>query len=132
MGARSLNRVQFTLERDVVRIFGRGTGAAAADLTGVKGAGLGAAATAINQTGTGLYTISLADKWPGLLMFKAAVIDATTPDDWEVVLVAESVASAKTIDIAVFKGGTLTDLTTDEKLLFEIVLSNSTKLPLGY
>ena len=132
MGARTLNRVQFTLERDVVRLFGRGTGAGAANCTGIKGMGLGAAATAIDQTGTGLYTINLADKWPGLLMFKACVIDPGTPDDWEVTLVTETVASTKTLTIAVFKSGTLTDLTSGEKILFEIVVSNSTKLPKGY
>lgn len=131
MGARSLNRVQFTMERDVVRLFGRGTGAGAADLTGVKGAGL-AATAAFDQTGTGLYTINLADKWPGLLMFSAAVIDATSPDDWEVVVVSEAVATSKTIDIAVFKGGVAADLSTDEKLLVEVVLSNGAGAAKGY
>ena len=131
MGARNLNRVQFTMERDVVRIFGRGTGAGAANCTAVKGMGL-ATTNPIDQTATGRYTINLADKWPGLLMFRAAIVDATTPDDWEVVMVSEDVASAKQILIAVFKGGTLTDLTTDNKILFEIVISNSTKLPRGY
>lgn len=129
MGARSLNRVQFSLERDVVRIFGSGIGAGAANLTSIKGAGVASVA----QTATGKYTITLRDKWPGLLMFKGTVVDANaTTDDWEVVVVEELVATSKTVKIAVFKGGTLTDLTSDRKLLFEIVIQNTSQLPRGY
>ena len=58
MGARNLNRVQFTLERDVVRLFGRGTGAGAADCTAVKGAGVSTAATAIKLTKANLGKLS--------------------------------------------------------------------------
>jgi hypothetical protein len=119
------------MERDVVRIWGRGTGAGAADLTAVKGMGLAKTAP-VDQTATGKYTINLADKWPGLLMFKACVIDPGATDDWEVVLVSETVASNGKVNIAVFKGGALADLSTDEKLLFEVVISNSNKLPKGY
>lgn len=129
MGARSLNRVQFTMERNVLRLFGRGTGAATSNLTGVKGAGV----TSIVRTGVGSHTITLADKWPGLLMFSASILDANaTPDDWEVTVVEELVATSKTIKIAIFKGGAATDLTTDRKLLFEAVLSNNTTPPKGY
>lgn len=132
MGARNLNRVQFTLERDVVRIFGRGTGASTADMTAVKGKGISTASDAIDRTGAGLYSINLTDKWAGLLMFKAAIIDATTPDDWEVVVVSETVASTKKVNIAVFKAGTAADLTNDEKLLFEIVVCNNSQKPVSF
>ena len=132
MGARNLNRVQFTLERDVVRIFGRGTGAAAADMTAVKGKGVSTASDAIDQTGTGLYSINLTDKWNGLLMFSAAVVDPNSVDDWEVVLVSETVASTKKVNIAVFKAGAAANLSTDETLLFEIVVCNNAQKPVSY
>lgn len=114
------------LDREVVKVFGGGTGAANADLTAIKGAGV----TSITYgASSGRYVINLADKFASLLMASFLVIDATTPDDWEVVVVSESVASDKTVSIAVFKGGTLTDLTTDEKLKFELTLSNTNQPP---
>lgn len=113
------------LDREVIKIFGGGTGAAAAPLTAIKGAGV----VSVNQTGTGLYTILLADKFNALLMASFLIIDPTTPDDWAVQVVAEAVSGAKTIDLAIFKGGLLTDLTTDEKLKFELTLSNTAQAP---
>lgn len=123
MAARALQKAIGTLQRDPVKIWVTGTGAGAADLTGLVTAGGGV--TLIDQTGTGLYTITLRDKYAGLLMLAGTVIDATTPDDWEVVVVSETVATTKLINIAVFKGGALADLTTDEKLMLEITLRNT-------
>ncbi len=123
MAARNLKRNIAHFTPAPIVIFGKGTGAGAADLTAVLTAGI----ATIAETATGLYTITLQDKYNSLLWCAGQVIDATTPDDWEVVVVSEDVAAAKTIHIAVFKGGTLTDLTTDEKLLLNIVLSNSAK-----
>ena len=127
MGARNLNRVQFTLERDVVRIFGRCTGGDTSNPTGVKGKGV----TSIARTANTL-TITLADKWNGLLMFNANVIDSGTPDDWEFVLSAETVASTKTLVVKVFKGGTAADLPTTAVLLFEVVVCNNAQKPVSY
>lgn len=130
MAARNFAPIR-CMQRDAVILFGGGTGAGAADLTGIVGkAGLKQSGSdQINQTGTGLYQITLADKYHDLLFFSAMVIDATTPDDWEVVVVSEDVDGAKTIDIAVFKGGSLADLTTDEKLRFMAVLKNGNQGP---
>lgn len=116
------------LQRSMVLLAGGGTGAGAADLTGVVGVGFAATAP-FDQTGTGLYTITLADKHNALLFLSGTVIDATTPDDWEVVVVSETVATDKKINIAVFKGGALADLSTDEKLRVLIVLSNTAQVP---
>lgn len=107
-----------------VLIFGKGTGAGAANLTALQSAG---AIASIAETGTGLYTITLADKFNSLLMFTGSVLDANSPDDWEVAMITETVSSTKTITIGVFKGGTLTDLTTDEKLYLSIWVSNSSR-----
>ena len=130
MGARNLTKSQFSLERDVVRLFARGTGAATSSLTAVKGKGI----ASIARTGTGAHTITLQDWWAGLLMFSAAVIDPNSTDDWEVVVVEDKVSdsTAKTLKIAIFKGGTAADLSTDEKILLEIILSNTNTLPKGF
>jgi hypothetical protein len=131
MGARNLNRVQYTLERDVVRIWGRFTGAGTSNPTSVKGKGI----TSVTRTAASTYAITLADTWAGLLMFKASVIDAGTIDDWEVVVASETVASTKIVTINVFKGGTGSttgDLPTTAKLLFEITVSNNSQKPVGF
>ena len=119
---------QYTAEPDVVRLFGRGTGASTSALTSVKGKGI----ASIARTGVGAHTITLSDRWEGFLMFSACVIDPGSTDDWEVTVVEELVASSKTVKIAVFKGGTAADLTTGEKILFEIVVSRTDQLPAGF
>lgn len=124
MAARNLKRNIAHFTPAPILIFGKGTGAGAANLTALQSA---AAIASIAETATGLYTVTLADKYNSLLWCSGAVIDANSPDDWEVSVVSEDVAGAKTISIAVFKGGTLTDLTTDEKLMLQIVCSNSAR-----
>ena len=130
MGARNLTSKQFSLERNVVRLFAKAIGAGAANPTGVKGKGI----SAITRTGTGLYTIALQDWWPALLMASFVVIDPTSTDDWEVSIVSETVATASTkaVNIAVFKSGAAADLSTDETLKLELVLSNTKSLPRGW
>lgn len=81
--------------------------------------------------GVGKYTLTLENLWSGLLQFKPSIMDATSPDDWEVVVSAETVATSKTLSLAIFKGGALADLTADDTLRFELVLSNVTVSP-GY
>lgn len=109
----------------VVKVFARGTGAGAADLTSVKGV------TLIDQTGTGLYTITLKRKFKGLLMLVGNVIDPTGSDDWEVTL-ASDLTSGNQISIIVTKSGTAADLTTDEKLLLEISLEDTNAKPASF
>lgn len=128
MGARNLSQQQYAIERDTVKIYARGTGAGTSALTSVKGKGV----TSITRQGVGTHTVNLTDTWNGLLAFSACVIDATTPDDWEVVVTAETVASTKTVAIAIFKGGTAADLSTDEKILIEITVSRSANKPTSY
>jgi hypothetical protein len=120
--------VQYTAEPDVVRLFGRGTGAATSTLTSIKGKGI----STIARTGVGAHTITFRDKWMGFLMFSACILDATTPDDWEVVVIEDAVLASKTLKIAIFKGGTAADLSTDEKILFEVVLSKTSQKPAGF
>lgn len=109
----------------VVKIFARGTGAGAANLTSVKGV------TSIAETATGKYTVTLPQKFAGLLMVSGIVIDPTSVDDWEVSLESD-LTSNQTFGILVTKSGTATDLTTDEKLLLEITLQDTAAKPAGF
>lgn len=124
MASRNLTH-PWTLDRGVCHLYASGVGAGAANLTSIKGAGI----SSIAETDTGLYTVTLTDKWNSFMFMGGQVIDPTGTDDWAVQVVSESVASAKTISIAVFKGGTLADLTTDETLKLHIVLNNTSAPP---
>lgn len=109
----------------VVKVFARGTGAGAADLTSVKGV------TLIDQTGTGLYTITLKRKFKGLLMLVGNVIDLTGSDDWEVTL-ASDLTSGNQVSVVISKSGTAANLTSDEKLLLEISLEDTNVKPASF
>jgi len=112
-------------------VHGGGTGAAGADMTAIKGAGV----TSIAYGGSaGRYVITLADKWNALLAFHAQVVDASGNAHWSVNVVSEDVASAKTITIQVWSAATtvapaLANLSTDEKLKFTAILSNTAQPP---
>lgn len=114
------------LDRDAVFLFGGGTGAGAANLTSVLGAGV----SSIAETATGKYTITFAAglAFNAMLFFQGVVIDPTAVDDWEVVVESYSLTN-RTISIVVFKGGAATDLTSDEKLKFMAVYSNTAQAP---
>lgn len=128
MAARSFKNQSYQLEPEVVTLFGRFTGAGdAANPTALKGKGI----TSVTSAATGVHILTLANKYNGLLYFTAAIIDTTTLDDWEVTLATDLVTN-NTVTFHTFKGGTLANLTTDEKLLFKLDLSNSAALPLGY
>lgn len=109
----------------LVKLFARGTGAGAANLTSVKGV------TSIAETATGKYTITLPRKFAGLVMLTGTVIDPTGVDDWNVSLESD-LTNNQTIGILVTKSGTATDLTTDEKLLLEISLMDSAQKPAAF
>ena len=116
---------QYTNLGGVTTLYGRGTGAGASTLTGVKGPWV------ITRTGTGAYTITLNRKYAGLLDFTGTVIDVTTPDDWEVFLAAD-LASNNAVSFLVFKGGVAADLSTDEKILLRVVLQDTQAKPAGF
>lgn len=100
--------------------------------TGLKGAGVASAVAGLLDGAAGEVVVALDNKWAGLLQFKHCVIDATSADDWEVTVIAETVATSKTITLRFFKDGTAAHPTTDDKLLFELVLSNAAPALAGY
>lgn len=133
MGIHNMTDRRYALERDVVEIYGRCTGAGAANPTAVKGKGI----VSITRSGVGLYTITLDTPWMALLDFNPIVVGPTATGHWEVNVVSETLSSTKTINIAVWGAATATapalkDLTAAERLQFTITASNSTQVPLGY
>lgn len=121
MAARNKAR-PYTLDRDITTLYGKGTGAAAADLTSVGGIGIASVAYAAS---TGVYTLTLSDKWAKLLNWHFQVLDATSAAVWAVTVSAETVSSTKTITLNVFKAGTLANLSTDEILKFSLDLCDT-------
>lgn len=106
-----------------------GIGAGAADLTSVKGA------TLIDQTATGLYTITLKRKYDGLVNLVGMVMSAT-PANWHVQLKSHTVDTDGKILIAILSAAdnaatapTVTDLTTSQKLLLTITVQDSAQVP---
>ena len=114
------------LDRELVVLAVKATGGgAAADLTALSAR---AGVTSINyNAATGKYTVTLDAKYQELRHLSGTVLDPTAVDDWEVVLETDLTANTATFNICVFKGGVLTDLTSDEKLMLLIVLKNSSR-----
>lgn len=83
----------------------------------------------VTRTGTGAFTITLANKYPELLGLSILVGKATAQDLVPQV-VAVDVASARTITFRLLTGTTPTDVTSEAATLFiNIVLKNSTIAP---
>lgn len=106
-----------------------GIGAGAADCTSVKGA------TLIDQTATGLYTVTLPRKYDGLLNLHGMVMSSTA-GNWHVQLRSHTVASDGKFLIAILFAAdnaatapTVTNLSTSEKLLLTVTLQDSDAKP---
>lgn len=102
-----------------------GIGAGAADLTSVKGA------TTIDQTATGLYTVTLPRAFDGLINVTGMVMSAT-PANWKVQLKSHTVATDGKFLIAILSAAdnaltapTVTDLTTSQKLLLTVKVQDT-------
>lgn len=123
MGMRNLKRNLSHFVPELVEIVGFATGAGAANVTGLDAPGV----ASIVRTGVGLHTVTLDDKWNKLCHFSFEIMDPTAPDDWDVRVLAETVATTKTLTIAIFKGGVAAEITTDEKIYLKLTLSNSAR-----
>ena len=102
-----------------------GVGAATDALTSVKGA------TLIDQTATGLYTVTLPRKYQALINV-AGMVMSSTAANWHVQLRSHTVATDGKLLLAILSSAdnaatapTVTDLTTSEKLLLTITLQDS-------
>lgn len=125
MGSRNLAHPR-TVDREVVQIFGGGTGAGDADMTSVVGPGVASIAYA---SAAGKFTVTLQDAWAALLWVGITVVDPDNTDGWTYNIVSESITS-KTFVIQFLLNEVPTSPTTDEKVKLMIVVSN-TKVPAG-
>ena len=92
-----------------------------------KNAGLGFSGA--NST-TGIYIITLEDKYNALISCTATIQSTTGADDYNVCVAAHDVTSAKTITLHVYKSdgdgtGTLTDLGDTDEIHFLALVQNS-------
>ena len=106
-----------------------GVGAGAADCTSVKGA------TTIDQTATGLYTVTLPRAYAVLVNVTGMVMSSTVAN-WTVQLRSSTVATDGKFLIAVLSAAdnaatapTATDLTTAETLMLNVVLQDTAAKP---
>ena len=89
----------------------------------VKLAGLGWSGA---DTGTGVYTITLEDRYNTLLSMTANIQSTAGTDDFVVSILSHDVNSATpTIVLHVAVAGTLTDLGTGDSIHFTAMLQNS-------
>jgi hypothetical protein len=129
MAARNFTVVSYTLNRDQIELTGKCTGAGAANPTALRGLGM----ASIVRTGAGRYTITLSDRYAGLLFADFNVM-SSTPTLFNAVPVSEAVNSAapasRTVTLMTTNAaGTATDITTTETLLISLKLSNSLQTP---
>jgi hypothetical protein len=115
MASRNFSRVQ-GLNKEVKIIAGR------FDDADAKVAGLGFSAA---NAGTGIYTITLEDKYNALLCATCQVQSTAGTDDYKATVTAEDVDGAKTVTVHVDVAGTLTDLGSGDELHFAFFLQNS-------
>lgn len=115
MANRNFSRVQ-GLNKEIKIIAG------SFDDADAKVAGLGYTAA---DTGTGVYTITLDDKYNALLSITANIQSTSGTDDYVVSIAAHDVTSAKTITLHVAVAGTLTDLGAGDSIHFAAFLQNS-------
>ena len=78
----------------------------------------------VAKTGTGEYTLTLADQYQKLLG-ASVMLAGNVTDDLVASLGAVDVASAKTIEVLLLDAGTAADVTAATDLYVTLVLSNS-------
>ncbi len=132
MGARNLTDSSKTFNREEVSITSKCVGAAGASPTGLKGLGV----ASIAWVSTGLYDITLSDKWAALLGADFHVIDSTGLRHYCFTIVSETVSTTKVIRVKVFAAATtvaptLANLAATDIWLIGLKLSNTLQVPNG-
>lgn len=123
MANRWFNQFQGTLEKGVVTLFLD----VAIGATGAPTLSRGKGVASIARSGAGTYLVTLQDKYVRLLSFGHARLVDGDPAGPLVNLLAEDVASAKTLSFQcnAVDGTTATDPAEGERVLLRIELSNS-------
>lgn len=106
-------------------------GTYSAQPTGVSGAGI-ASVVSEDPDAPGALTVTLSDKWAGLLSFSSCILTSDTAAAWECTVKAEDVDGDKEINLAFFKGGTATEPGTTETVMLEFVLASAPSVPSSF
>lgn len=119
MASRSFNRKQ-SLEKEVKSLYLT----VAIGSSGAPTLSVGHGIASISRTSTGLYRITLSDKYSSLKSFEV-IHKATSAQDLNYQLKAEDVASGKTIDFFCLAGATETDPASGSTLHIQVDLKNT-------
>lgn len=119
MANRNFSDVQ-SLARKVIVLAGKISLSALGAVTATDSVG----AFTVAKTGTGEYTLTLADQYQGLLG-ASVMLAGNVTDDLVANLGAVDVASAKTIEVLLLDAGAAADVTAATDLYVTLVLSNS-------
>jgi hypothetical protein len=111
-----------SMDRAPVQLFGVVTFGGSGAVASVDGHGF----TVTKPSGTGLYRITLEDKYAGgLLGVSLTLFNGGTAADSKLQLHAEYSASAKTIDFQVVTGTAAANATDEHKAYITLTLSNT-------
>jgi hypothetical protein len=120
MASRYLNQFVLTQRKGVVQIAGTISLSAAA---AVSSSDLTSLVSSVTKTGTGEYTIALADKWVGLISVTASLESSVATDSVQVK--SADPVTAKTIVVRTITSGAYADVAVASKLHLSIQLKNS-------
>ena len=117
----------YTRERDCWTIHFSCRGAGAANPTGLVGTGV----VSVVRTGTGLYTLTLKDSWPGLLNIGISVL-SNSGTRIDVYATNAYNLTTKLIYLQSLALGVATDLATTDYMKGTMEFSNSVQKPWPY
>lgn len=121
---------QYTFVRGLYVLKGKGVGNGTGNITLTEGNGMSAT---LVRTSSGVYTLTLDDKYCGLIGFKANVISTLTTH-FSVRLDSETVATTKKVVFRCFTAASasapaLADLASTDTLCFGLYLCNTSAVP---
>lgn len=121
MANRRFNQFQGTLEREVVKLYGKVAIGASGDPTLNTDYSKGIAS--ISRSSAGVYLVTLSDKYWALFDFNAFLLES---DDEDVTFKLNAVdMDAKTLTIGCYTAATLTDPSDGSVLQFSVDLKNT-------
>ncbi len=122
MANRKFEKVQ-ALEKEIKHLYAEVSIGASGAPTIVRATGI----ASIARNSAGLYTLTLQDKYMRL-MWAGVTIQSPTAEDLTAHLVAETVATNKTVQLRTLTAATATDPASGDKLLIKLELKNSSVL----
>lgn len=124
MANRKFQQFQYSLEREVVKLYAKFTPDQAAT-SGACTLNYGIGVDSVFKTATGKFQIMLQDKYNKLLNIDTVPVKSTYASNLTPQVCAERVHDVGTIDLGFSNGSALANPAVDEPFLLEITLRNS-------